>query len=261
MKRGFVVLAAATLALAMSAPLPVMAVQNTEIRDPGEDPEAFWDDMDWSELSAAEQALWMVLGWSEQAWDGEASEPESESLNWQDLSLQQQAAGRLLGYSTSTWDGEETADLLFVQSASGGSLEGSILRLDGVLHTTFFSERPARVVGEMLNSEFLTYWMQGGGDSFEADPPNAALVISESGETIVLELVGLPEAVGNQLSYTVRILEGSASAEFDTAALFIDAFPTPVNGQITDSVTQAFAKAKDDDSDQQPTTVNGMITD
>jgi len=39
-----------------------MGLLSIEIRDPGEDPEAFRGDIDWSELSAAEQALWMVLG-------------------------------------------------------------------------------------------------------------------------------------------------------------------------------------------------------
>jgi len=259
MKRRNLACAAMAVVLLAAFPLSAVALESAEIRQPDGDPDAFWDALDWEELSAAEQALWMILGWDAEAWDGDAEAPDSESHDWRELSLQEQAAARLLGYSTSSWDGEETADLLFIQSASSGSLKDGLLTLEGALHTVFFSERPGRIVGEMTNVQFLAFWEDAGGDSFEADPPNAALEIGVTGETVILELIGPPEISGTQVAYPVRILQGEDDLAFGTAALFIDSIPTPVNGQITDSVTQAFAKPIDDAT--QPTTVNGAITD
>jgi hypothetical protein len=59
------------------------------------------------------------------------------------------------------------------------------------------------------------------------------------------------------VAYSVRVLDGSVPDSFDSAVLFIDAFPTAVNGQIADAVTQAFATQ----SDAIPTPIDGQTTD
>jgi hypothetical protein len=63
-----------------------------------------------SELTKAVRASWEALGWTAEAWDGEAAAPPSEQMDWAELSAAQQGAALELGYSESTW-GEAWADL------------------------------------------------------------------------------------------------------------------------------------------------------
>ena len=75
----------------------------------------------------------------------------------------------------------ETEQSMFVQTAAGIDNDGETLRLRGITPSTlFFSDRPQRVVGHMLTSDFVDLW--GTGDnSFETDPPNAVLAFLEPG--------------------------------------------------------------------------------
>eukprot|EP01047_Picozoa_sp_COSAG01_P001752 COSAG01_NODE_41_length_32446_cov_41.218877_36_plen_414_part_00 len=56
------------------------------------------------------RASWEALGWTAEAWDGEAAAPPSEQMDWAELSAAQQGAALELGYSESTW-GEAWGDL------------------------------------------------------------------------------------------------------------------------------------------------------
>jgi len=94
-------------------------------------------------------------------------------------------------------------------------------------------------------------------NAFSNDPPNAALSVDATGDVMVVELLGAPAVAGDTLTYEIRVLEGSVPSSFDGAVLFIDAYPTAVNSQITDAVTQAFVK----DSDAIPTPIDGQVTD
>ncbi len=65
---------------------------------------SLWDDAGWADLTPAEQALWMVLGWDEDSWEGEAKQPPSEDLYWIQLSDKERMAAEKLGYTKETWD-------------------------------------------------------------------------------------------------------------------------------------------------------------
>ncbi len=146
---------------------------------------------------------------------------------------------------TSAADDSEMTDLMFVQSASGGVYEDGLLVMDGVYHTTFFSESPDRMVGVFDNTDFSEYM-----DSYMSDyQPNASLVIPGNDEEIILEILDAPVLEDSILKYQVRVISGEIPEHFPMAALFIDAIPTPVNGMITDAETEA------------ATTVSPMITD
>ncbi len=62
-----------------------------------------WNDMDWGEMTKADQAAWMTLGWNKRLWDS-GGDSASSDKDWSELSPQEQAAARALGYSQQTWD-------------------------------------------------------------------------------------------------------------------------------------------------------------
>ncbi len=128
---------------------------------------------------------------------------------------------------------------LFVQSAQAGSYNGKTLTLHNVSHSTvYFSDRPHRITGHILTSHFVEKWDQGK-HSFKKSHPNADLSIfkGQGIDNVVVELTSV-QLVGDNLIYGVKVLNGHLPKAFKQNSLFIDAFPTSVNGQITDSVTQ-----------------------
>ena len=135
------------------------------------------------------------------------------------------AALGLIGLaSTSYAEAPKTGDaeILFVQSASSGSYDGKTLTLNGIPSTTYFSDRPERIVGHMDTGSFVAQWVKGK-DSFEADPPNAVLsVLGEDGANDSVVELSNPQFKGNQISYQVKLLDGMPPKKFKTASLFID---------------------------------------
>jgi hypothetical protein len=77
---------------------------DSTVRVPPGDPTKFWDSFAWKELTKAEQALWGVLGWTEESWEGEAKQPASEDKYWNQLSEEEKEACRKLGYNKRLWD-------------------------------------------------------------------------------------------------------------------------------------------------------------
>lgn len=77
---------------------------DSTVRVPPGDPTKFWDAFAWKELTKAEQALWGVLGWTEESWEGEAKQPASEDKYWNQLSDEEREACRKLGYNKRLWD-------------------------------------------------------------------------------------------------------------------------------------------------------------
>ena len=67
---------------------------------------AFWEEVSWVDMTPAEQALWMKLGWNEASWEEEAKQPASEDKYWNQLSEEEQAAATALGYTKESWDEE-----------------------------------------------------------------------------------------------------------------------------------------------------------
>jgi hypothetical protein len=146
--------------------------------------------------------------------------------------------------SGSVTDATRTMSLLFVQNAQSGSLEpvaGSgdhDLRLRGVEpSTSWFSDRPQRQAGTEPTSAVVGDWDAYG---FRADPPNAALVLTDHPEredTVIVELRDPRyDEAARELHYRVRVLDtpreglgfavGQAPAQlpatFAAASLFID---------------------------------------
>lgn len=74
------------------------------VRQPEGDVNSFWDQYDWADLTADEQALWETLGWDEASWQGETEAPDSENNAWSDLTDAQRAALEQLGYDEQYWD-------------------------------------------------------------------------------------------------------------------------------------------------------------
>ncbi len=124
---------------------------------------------------------------------------------------------------------------LYVQSAHSGTL--SVPKADGTQTltlndvspvTVFFSERPDRETGHQPTAEFINEWSVGE-DSFENNPPNAALdIIGENSQNIsIIELMKAKYDVQNKtLEYEVIVLDnesnGTSPEIFNEAVLFID---------------------------------------
>ncbi|MGN6482880.1 MAG: hypothetical protein ACTHMX_00620 [Thermomicrobiales bacterium] len=130
----------------------------------------------------------------------------------------------------------ESASLLFVQSATQGSLvrHGDVMLLSLEGHagqTVYFSDRPDRVAGLLRTSALVDDWPFA-----EGDPPNAALAIDGGDVTIVVGVLRNPEWDDNAgtLTYAFTPIPspdgtpfdgvevGRATSSFSTATLFID---------------------------------------
>jgi hypothetical protein len=121
-------------------------------------------------------------------------------------------------------------EALFVQTANGMSYDDGKLTLHTLAPTTlFFSDRPDRVTGHLTSREFVESWDKGT-DSFAVTPPNAVLSIfhADGVSDLVVELMN-PALEGDQLSYTVTILDGEMPAAGGPSALFIDTIGRPLS--------------------------------
>ncbi|MBK0400894.1 hypothetical protein H0I76_16970 [Limibaculum sp. M0105] len=123
------------------------------------------------------------------------------------------------------------ADFLFVQSAAAMSYDAATgrLTLKGVSPVTvMFTDRPDRIAGNMRTADFVPFWSEGT-DSFLTDPPNADISILE-GEKLIEAVVVLrdPAISGDELSYTVEVLEGEMPAAGQNASVFIDIIGMPM---------------------------------
>jgi len=122
------------------------------------------------------------------------------------------------------------ADFLFVQNAASMSYANGKLTLKGVSPVTvFFSDRPERIAGNMATSAFVPFWSDGK-DSFSKDNPNANLSVLEKDKynaDIVVTLSN-PVLKGDELSYDVKILEGTMPSSGGPASLFIDVIGMPL---------------------------------
>jgi hypothetical protein len=125
----------------------------------------------------------------------------------------------------------KVADFLFVQTAKGMAYDAdqNRLTLRAVSPVTlFFTDRPERIAGNMETARFVPFWSEGK-DSFLSDPPNADLSILENGELrqTVVELRD-PVIDGDDLHYTVRIIDGDMPVLGQDPSLFIDVIGRPL---------------------------------
>ena len=100
------------------------------------------------------------------------------------------------------------AELLFVQNAHDVSVEKGKLTLKKVSPTSiFFTDRPERIAGHMTTKDFVDEWDEGG-NSFKADPPNAALSVLGKDEIVDIEVTLMnPRFMGADLIYDIAVLE------------------------------------------------------
>ncbi len=127
-------------------------------------------------------------------------------------------------------DGDK-ADFLFVQTAKGMAFDAdqNRLTLRGVSPVTlFFSDRPERIAGNMNTAAFVPFWSEGK-DSFLSDPPNADISIIEDGalrQTVVV--LDDPVLEGEDLHYTVNIIDGDMPVLGEDVSVFIDIIGMPL---------------------------------
>ena len=125
----------------------------------------------------------------------------------------------------------EKADFLFVQTARGLTFDNTAnkLTLTGVSPVTvYFTDRPERIAGNMKTSSFIPFWSKGK-DSFKSDPPNADISLLDGGTLtqIVVELQD-PVLAGDDLVYTVKVIQGQMPAKAADVAVFIDIIGMPL---------------------------------
>jgi hypothetical protein len=123
------------------------------------------------------------------------------------------------------------ADFLFVQSSKAMTFDKSTnkLTLTGVTPMTlFFTDRPERIAGNMKTTAFIPFWSEGK-DSFKSDPPNADISILE-GNALQQIVVVLQDPVleGDNLAYTVKVLQGDMPAKGADVSVFIDIIGRPL---------------------------------
>src|SRR6476659_5768932 len=122
----------------------------------------------------------------------------------------------------------KNVDVHFVQNAKSVTINKGKLVLRGVNPVTVcFTDRPARLAGHMPTSKFVPLWSQGK-DSFLRDNPNAPLSVFHGHKVsdLVVELSN-PQLSGNDLSYDVKMVEGTLLAKGGPCALFIDIIDMP----------------------------------
>src|SRR5262245_59063054 len=81
---------------------------------------------------------------------------------------------------------------LFVQTAKKIDYKDGVMTLyDVPPQTMFFTDRPNRVVGQVLTDKFVARWTEDKGpNGFAANPPNAAVTVFQAGgpKTAIVEL-------------------------------------------------------------------------
>ena len=120
-------------------------------------------------------------------------------------------------------------EALFAQGVT--SAEGA-LTLHGLAPSTLmFSDRPERIVGHLTSGQFIEGWGRGE-NSFLDDPPNAVLsfldVDDESPEDVVVTLTN-PLLDGEDLTYTIDVLDGALPTTTGPCSLFIDPIGRPLS--------------------------------
>ena len=122
-------------------------------------------------------------------------------------------------------------DFLFVQTSNRMRFDkaANVLTLDDVSSvTTFFSDRPQRIAGNMRTADFVPFWSDGK-NSFLSDPPNADISILE-GSTLhqIIAVLRDPVLQGNSLNYTVKLLSGDMPTAGADVSVFIDIIGMPL---------------------------------
>jgi hypothetical protein len=122
------------------------------------------------------------------------------------------------------------ADFLFVQNAASMSYANGKLTMKDVSPVTiFFSDRPERIAGNMPTQAWVPFWSDGK-DSFAKDNPNANLSVLEKDKALedIVVTLSNPVLAGRDLSYDVKLVQGTMPASGGPASLFIDIIGMPL---------------------------------
>ena len=128
--------------------------------------------------------------------------------------------------------GDDACEMLFVQNAKGMVFDGSRLTLKGANpNIIFFCDRPERTAGHLTREAFMKM-VNEGENSFESNPPNAAISIFGLENTVtevVVTLIEQPETSGDDFIFTVKVLEGELPDQGGAVAMFIDPIGRPLS--------------------------------
>ena len=123
-----------------------------------------------------------------------------------------------------------------MQVAKNVAFKDGVLTLsDASPTTTFFSDRPQRLTGQVRNDLFAKLWNEGK-NGFKDDPPNAALTVfnSDGKPTQAIVVLTEPKMDGKNIVFKARALRGEIPAQGGETALFIDGYQTPCNSGLND---------------------------
>ena len=126
---------------------------------------------------------------------------------------------------------QKPTQVQFVQTATSVAFKDGVLTLkDAAPMTVFFSDRPERLTGQVRNDLFAKLWNEGR-NSFQSDPPNAALSIfdPQGQPTQVVVTLNNPRLDGRNIQYDVRVLKGTIPSAGAESTLFIDGYGAPCN--------------------------------
>ena len=127
---------------------------------------------------------------------------------------------------------EDACDMLFVQDAKAMVFDGTRLTLKGANpNIVFFCDRPVRTAGHMTRDAFMKL-VSEGEDSFAVNPPNAAISIFGASNDITEVVVTLPKrpvSSGDDLIFTIKVLDGKLPAEGGAVVMFIDPIGRPLS--------------------------------
>ncbi len=117
---------------------------------------------------------------------------------------------------------------LFVMTSKGYTYKDGKLTLKDVSpNSIIFADRPARMAGHVPTDAIVHDWSHGK-DSFEKDPPNADLstFTATGAKNAVVELKN-PVLKNGELTFDVKIIEGTLDATGGQSSLFIDVIGMP----------------------------------
>ncbi|WP_171130655.1 MULTISPECIES: hypothetical protein [unclassified Ruegeria] len=114
---------------------------------------------------------------------------------------------------------------LFVETATKADLKDGKLVLYGVDdEISVFSDRPYRSAGVITRDHFFDVWSQGE-NSFDVDPPNAALSGEIEGSSYVLIIeISSPKVDGEKVTYSYNTIHGDDIQALNDVVMFIDSF-------------------------------------
>ncbi|WP_299893241.1 hypothetical protein [uncultured Ruegeria sp.] len=114
---------------------------------------------------------------------------------------------------------------LFVESANKAELADGKLVLYGVDdEVSVFSDQPYRSAGVITRDHFFDVWSTGQ-NSFDANPPNAALSGEVDGKSqVVIIEISSPEVTVDKVSYSYNLIQGDEIPSLDNVVMFIDSW-------------------------------------